>query len=88
LLATALLIAGFAFCVAAEVQLIRNLDEFQRHVQLLALAIAFGCSLVAIMAIGFLAAEGLLLRYDPRDLAGVMMFFYLIGLVVAWRRYQ
>lgn len=88
LLATGLLIAGFASSVVAEVQLVRHLDEFQRHVQLLALPIAFGCSLLAMIAMGFLRAEGVLQPYDPRDLAGVMMFFYLIGLVVAWRRYQ
>ncbi|MFQ5776716.1 MAG: hypothetical protein ACE5IP_01770, partial [Terriglobia bacterium] len=80
---TALLIAGFALLVAAEVRLIHRLDEFQRHVQLLALAIAFGCSLVAVMGVGFFRAEGFFQKADPRDLPGLMMLSYLVGLVIA-----
>ncbi|MFQ5776719.1 MAG: hypothetical protein ACE5IP_01785 [Terriglobia bacterium] len=86
LLATALLIAGFALLVVAEIRLIRRLDEFQRHVQLLALAVAFGCSLVAAIAIGLLRAEGWFRQADP--LPGVMIFLYVIGLGVAWHRYR
>lgn len=88
LAATAVLIAGFALLVAAEVHLIRRLDEFQRHVQLLALAIGFGCSFVAVMGIGFLHTEGMFRGAEPRDLGGVMVVFYLIGQVVARYRYR
>lgn len=87
LFVTALLIAGFVLVLMAQVQVIRSLDEFQRQVQLLALAIGFGCSLVAMVAIGFLRAEGLLQGADPRDLPGLMMLLYLVGLGLAWRRY-
>lgn len=88
LAATGLLLVGVALLVLAEVRLIRRLGELQRHVQPLALAIAFGGSLVAIFAIGFLRAESFLQRGDPRDLPAVLLFLCLAGLTIARRRYQ
>jgi len=78
----------FGLFVLLQFQLVSALDEFQRQVHATALAIAFPLSLVAIFAFGFLAREGLFVASDPRDLAGLMVFFYLIGYLVAHWRYR
>ncbi|MBM3813502.1 MAG: hypothetical protein FJW20_17910 [Acidimicrobiia bacterium] len=88
LAATAALIATFGGMIAALVRLIRGLDEFQRQVQLMALAIAFPASMVACFALGFLRAEGMFVNADPRDLPAVMLLCYAVGLGLAHRRYQ
>jgi hypothetical protein len=85
---TAALIAAFGVTIWVHVRLSASLDEFNRQVQYFALAIAFPVSLVAAFAIGYLAGEGLLTRFDPRDLPLVMILAYFISFVVAWRRYQ
>jgi len=88
LVASRLTVVGFALVVATQAMVFRHLDEFQRHLHLLALSIGFGCSLVAMTAIGLLRAEGLLAQADPRDLPGLMVLLYALGLGVAWRRYS
>jgi hypothetical protein len=85
---TAALIAGFGVTIWTHVRMSASLDEFNRQVQYLALAIAFPVSLVAAFAIGYLSGEGLLTRFDPRDLPLVMILAYFISFAVAWRRYQ
>jgi uncharacterized membrane protein (DUF441 family) len=88
LLVTGLLVAAFGLWVSGHVQLSRAVDEFQRQLQLMALSIAFPVSLVAGFGISFFAAEGVPMGIEPRDLPGVMLFAYLIGILVAWWRYR
>lgn len=85
---TSALIAAFGVTIWIHVRLSASLDEFNRQVQYVALAVAFPVSLVAAFAIGYLAGEGLLTRFDPRDLPLVMVLAYFISFAVAWRRYQ
>jgi uncharacterized membrane protein len=85
---TAALIAAFSVTIWIHVRLSASLDEFNRQVQYVALAVAFPVSLVAAFAIGYLAGEGLMSRFDPRDLPLVMILAYFISFAVAWRRYQ
>ena len=80
--------AAFGVTIWIHVRLSASLDEFNRQVQYFALAIAFPVSLVAAFAIGYLAGEGLMTRFDPRDLPFVMVLAYAISFAVAWRRYQ
>jgi uncharacterized membrane protein len=85
---TAGLIVAFGITIWTHVRLSASLDEFNRQVQYLALTIAFPVSLVAAFAIGYLAGEGVMTRFDPRDLPLVMILAYGLGFAVAWRRYQ
>ena len=84
---TAALVAAFAAHVFVTARMMGQLDEFQRAVQLSALAFAFPVSMIALFAIGFFRAEGLLAEMDPRDLVFLMVAAYAGGLVWAWRRY-
>ena len=84
---TVSLVAAFAAHVVVTARMMRRLDEFQRAVQLSALAFAFPVSMVALFAIGFFRAEGLLAEMDPRDLVLLMVAAYAAGLAWAWRRY-
>ncbi len=86
--ATVVVIAAGIVAVFGQIRMFRALDEFQQRVQLSALAFAFTASLVAVLGIGFLRAEGFFPGADPRDLAGLMMVLYAAGLALAWRRYQ
>ena len=86
--ATLALILTFAYVVHVNVKGFQKMDEFQRLVQLVAIGFAYAASVLAVFALGFLRAEGLLQGADPRDLAGVMLMFYAAGLALAWRRYQ
>ena len=85
---TAALIAAFGITIWLHVRLSASHDEFNRQLQCFALAIAFPVSLVCAFAIGYLAGEGLLTRFDPRDLPLVMILAYSVSFAVAWRRYQ
>lgn len=84
---TAALVAAFAAHVVVTTRLMRQLDEFQRAVQLSALAFAFPVSMIALFAVGFFRAEGLLGEMDPRDLVMLMIVAYAGGLAWAWRHY-
>ncbi len=64
------------------------MDEYQRQIQLFALAIGFPLSLVTAWAIGYFRAEGLLAGRDPRDLPLVLFIPYAIGFLVAWLKYR
>lgn len=86
---TAALVVGFALTIWLQVRLLAgSLDEYQRQVQLTALAFAFPVSLVATFTIGYLGGEGLLRGADSRDLPTVMLLAYGIGRLIAWRRYR
>ena len=87
LLITGVLVAAFGSHVFATALAMRKLDEFQKTVHLNALAFAFPVSMIAMFALGYFRAEGLLSEMDPRDLVGVMLLAYAGGLTWAWRRY-
>lgn len=84
---TAALVTAFAAHVIVTVRMMRRLDEFQKAVQLSALSFAFPASMIALFALGFFRAEGLLSEMDPRDLVMIMLLAYAAGLTWAWRRY-
>ena len=88
LAATAALVVAFAAHVIATVRLMRRFDEFTKAIHFTAIAFAFPASMVALFAIGFFRAEGLLGEMDPRDLVMLMLIAYAGGLAWAWRRYQ
>ena len=88
LAATVVLVAAFAAHVIATVRLMRRFDEFTKAIHFAALTFAFPVSMIALFAIGFFRAEGLLGEMDPRDLVGLMIIAYAVGLTWAWRRYQ
>lgn len=84
---TGVLVLAFATNVIVVARMMKQLDEFQKEVQLTALAFAFPASMIAMFALGFFRAEGLLSEMDPRDLVGIMLLAYGGGLTWAWRRY-
>ena len=85
-LTTALVIA-FAAHIIVTARSMRQFDEFTRTVHLTAVAFAFPAAMIAMFAIGFFRAEGLLAEMDPRDLVALMLVTYGAGLFWAWRRY-
>jgi hypothetical protein len=81
--------AGCAYLLFEEVRLMRRLDELQKRIQLEALAIGFPAAMVLLVLIGFLHHGGFLKeRMDLRSLWLMAPFCYLLGLVIARRRYQ
>lgn len=67
LLLTSALVICFAWVIWEQVRVMRSLDEFQKHVHFLALAIAFPIGLVMLFALGYFRSEGLLQGLDSRD---------------------
>ena len=87
LMITSALVVAFLWLVIEQVRLSRNLDEFHRQVQYLALGIAFPVALVLTFAIGFFRAEGLFAGADSRDLFMILILSYAAGWTIAWRRF-
>jgi hypothetical protein len=86
---TGALVLAFAVHVIVTARLFRRqFDEFQQAIHMTALAFAFPASMIAMFAIGFFRAEGLLADMDPRDLVMLMLLAYAGGLAWAWRRYE
>lgn len=88
LVLTSLMILALASFIFVYSRLIASLDEYQRQIQLFALAIGFPLSLVLVWAIGYFRAEGLFQGSDPRDLPLVMLISYGIGYALAWMKYR
>lgn len=70
----------------AYVRFVREADEFQRKIQLEAMALAFGGGFVGTFALTLLERAGAL-SVDPGDTFLVMVAFYLVGLFLGARRY-
>jgi hypothetical protein len=87
-LVTGALALAAAWLVVAIVRHTRSLDEFQQRLQGLALGFAFPAGLAATFALGLLASEGLITRFDPLDVPLVLVSAYLGGLALAQRRYR
>lgn len=83
-------LVAFLLFLAAEVRLIRGLDEMQRLVQLEALAIAFPMSLALVLFLGLMQrfAELPMDDLSYRHIWPLMILFYVIGVALASRRYQ
>ena len=88
LLVTSLMVLGFASFIFVYTRVLANMDEYQRQIQLFALAISFPLSLVLAWAIGYFRAEGLLAGRDPRDLPLVLLIPYGVGFALAWLKYR
>ncbi len=88
LLVTSLLVLAFASFIFVYTQVLANMDEYQRQIQLFALAIGFPLSLILAWAIGYFRAEGLLQGRDPRDLPLVLLIPYGVGFAIAWFKYR
>ncbi len=84
----AALIASVGWLVLQQVRGVRSMDEYHRKIYSHAMAIAFPFAFVAVFAFGFLRGEGLFSAGDPRDLPALLLIFYLIGFVIATRRYR
>ena len=63
-------------------------DELQRKVQLDALALSVGVTIVAFSSFSLLAKAGVLPEMDTTGLIVVMSFAYCAGLLIGWRRYR
>ena len=85
---TALMMLGFASFIFLYTRMLASMDEYQRQIQLYALAIGFPLSLVTAWGIGYFRAEGLLAGRDPRDLPLVLLIPYAVGFLAAWLRYR
>lgn len=88
LLVTSLMVLGFASFIFLYTRMLARMDEYQRQIQLYALAIGFPLSLVTAWGIGYFRAEGLLAGRDPRDLPLVLLIPYAVGFAVAWLKYR
>jgi drug/metabolite transporter (DMT)-like permease len=83
-------IIPFAFLLLGIIRGIRQMDELERRIQLEALGVAFPLTFLLLMTLGLLE---LAIRLKPEDwsyrhLWPFMVVFYLIGLILAKRRYQ
>lgn len=85
---TGILVLTFASFIFVYARMLSRMDEYQRQIQLFALAIGFPLSLVLICGIGYFRAEGLLQGGDPRDLPAVLLASYAVGFGFAWLRYR
>ena len=85
---TALMMLGFASFIFLYARMLARMDEYQRQIQLYALAIGFPLSLVTAWGIGYFRAEGLLAGRDPRDLPLVLLIPYAVGFAAAWLKYR
>lgn len=85
---TGLMMLGFASFIFLYTRMLAGMDEYQRQIQLYALAIGFPLSLVTAWGIGYFRAEGLLAGRDPRDLPLVLLIPYAVGFLAAWLKYR
>jgi hypothetical protein len=85
-----LAVAGFIAFIAAEVRVIRGLDELQRRIQLETFAIAFPLALVLVFALGMLERAGVSIWgfRELRDVWPLVALPYVVGLTIALRRYR
>lgn len=63
-------------------------DEFERHIQFVALSIAYPASLALTFAFAYARGEGWFAKTDLRDLPFCMIAVYFISYLFASRRLQ
>jgi hypothetical protein len=85
-----LAVAGFVAFIAAEVRVIRGLDELQQRIQLETLAVAFPLALVLVFGVGMLERAGVSIWgfRELRDAWPLVALPYVVGLALALRRYR
>ena len=83
---------AYVFFILAEVRWIRTLDELHQRVHLEALAIAFPATLVGVVTTWLLQRAGYFPDWRLRDAAlfysVLMIALWIIGVVLAYRRYR
>ena len=75
------------FLVLIYSRFLREADEFQRTVQLQALALGFGGGFFTICGYSLFERAGAPAVSGP-DLAVAMPLFYVLGIFLGWRRYR
>jgi len=83
-------VAAFGLFIAAEVRMLRQLDEMHRRIQLEALAIAFPTAILLVFTLGVLERAGVVVWgfQRLRDVWPLVALPYMIGLAIATRRYR
>ena len=81
-------VLAFAVCLVTYLRLIRTLDEMQRRVHLEALGFAFPATAVVVLAFEYLRKAGVLLKLKPDYVLLAMAVLWLVGYILARRRYQ
>jgi hypothetical protein len=81
-------VTAWVFALLAYFRLIQRLDELQKRIHLEALAFAFSGLAVAMIACEYLRKAGFISTLKPDYVLMIMMVLWLIGFVIAWRRYQ
>lgn len=81
-------VMAWVFTLISYSRLIHHLDELQRRVHLEALAFAFSGLAVAIIACEYLRKAGFISTLKPDYVLMMMLILWLLGFVIAWRRYQ
>jgi hypothetical protein len=81
-------VTAWIFALIAYFRLIQRLDELQKRIHLEALAFAFSGLAVAMIACEYLRKAGFISTLKPDYVLMIMMVLWLIGFVIAWRRYQ
>lgn len=81
-------VLAFGVCVMVFVSLIRTIDEMQRQVHLEALGFAFPATAVVLLAFEYLRKAGVLSQLKPDYILAAMALLWMIGFVVARRRYE
>lgn len=90
ILAALLPVIPFVWMLWEIIKDVRSLDELEQRIQLEALAVAFPLTLILLMLLGLLE---LATRLPPQDFSyrhvwTMLPIFYLLGLVLARRRYR
>ena len=83
-----LAVPPLVFFLVAQLRWVRRRDEFVQRIQLEALAMAFGGSLVLGLVLIQLRQAGALPPIDPSFAWAAMVVLYVVGFVVAYRRYR
>jgi len=83
-------VAAFGLFIAAEVRMLRELDEMHRRIQLEALAIALPTAILLVFTLGVLERAGIVVWgfQRLRDVWPLVALPYMIGLAIATRRYR
>lgn len=80
----------FTFFMMRFIRHLRSLDELHRRVHLEALAFAFPLAMLLLMTLGLMEKGHLLSakHWSYSDVWYYLPLFYLIGVVISWRRYR
>ncbi|MCI0391016.1 MAG: hypothetical protein MOB07_19905 [Acidobacteria bacterium] len=78
----------WAFTIIFLLRLVRLLDELQRRIHLEALAIAFPSTGVEIITCEYLRKAGFIAYLMPDHVLMILMALWIIGYLIARRRYQ